>query len=130
VIDGTTVVPKGTKVLGRVLDVDGSGRVKGRASIRLALTDIAQGERMVAITTAAITATSESSTTGDAEIIPGVGGVGTTIGSVARSKKAAGIGSVTGGAVDSGVLLSTKSKAIHYRPATRLNFTLTRSVEM
>jgi hypothetical protein len=39
VIDGTTVVPKGTKVLGRVVDVDGSGRVKGQASIRLALTD-------------------------------------------------------------------------------------------
>src|SRR5262245_26357358 len=40
VIEGKTVLAKGTKVRGRVVDVKESGRVKGRASIQLRLTDI------------------------------------------------------------------------------------------
>src|SRR5687768_4566211 len=40
VIGGTTVVPKGSEVRGRVVEVDDGGRVKGRAYIRLALTEL------------------------------------------------------------------------------------------
>src|SRR5262245_59637513 len=40
VIDGKTVLARGTKVRGRVVDAKESGRVKGRASIQLRLTDI------------------------------------------------------------------------------------------
>src|SRR5437870_4018499 len=45
VIDGTTVLEKGTKVRGYVVEVEDSGRVKGLASIRLVLTDIMQGNK-------------------------------------------------------------------------------------
>jgi hypothetical protein len=106
VVNGATLLPKGTKVRGRVIDADGSGRVKGRAAIRLALTDI------------------------NAEIIAGGAGVGAVIGAITGGKTGAGIGAVTGGGAGTGVVLATKGKEIHYGPETRLNFTLTNSVEL
>ena len=115
VINGATLLPKGTKVQGRVIGVEDSGRVRGQASIRLALSDIAQGNRMVAITTEIFTATVESSTTSDSEIIT-------------RGAKRAGVGGATSGGA--GVVLATKGKEIRYYPHTRLNFTLTNPVGM
>ena len=130
VVDGRTVLPKGTKVRGHVLEVDDSGRVKGRASIRLALTDIMQARQTVAISTLTFAATAESSTTRDAEIIAGGAAVGAVIGAVAGGKKGAGVGAVTGGGAGTGVVLATKGKEIRYPPETRLSFTLAHSVEM
>ena len=130
VINGATLLQKGTTVWGRVIEAEGSGRVKGRASVRLALTAIMQGDRMVAVTTETFAATAESSTTRDAEIIAGGAGVGAVIGAIAGGAKGAGVGAATGGGAGTGVVLATKGKEIRYGPETRLNFTLTNSVEM
>src|SRR2546423_466648 len=65
VIEGTTVLQRGTQLQGRVVAVEGSGRVKGLAGIQLALTDILQGGRMIAITTETFAATAEPSKTRD-----------------------------------------------------------------
>jgi hypothetical protein len=130
VVNGTTVLQKGTKVRGRVMEVEDSGRVKGRASIRLALTDIMQSNNTVAITTDAFAAAADSTQKRDAEIIAGGAGVGAVIGAVAGGKKGAAIGAVTGGGAGTGVVLATKGKEIRYGPETRLNFTLTNSVQM
>ncbi len=91
---------------------------------------IMQGTRMVAITTETFAATADSSQTRDAEIIAGGAGVGAVIGAIAGGKKGAAIGAVTGGGAGTGVVLGTKGKEIHYGPETRLNFTLTNSVEI
>jgi hypothetical protein len=130
VVDGGTVLQKGTKVRGLVIDVEGSDRVKGRASIRLGLTDIIQGNRLIQITTDSFTATAESSTARDAAIIAGGAGVGAAIGAIAGGKKGAAIGSVAGGGAGTGAVLATKGKEIHYAPETRLSFTLVNSVRM
>jgi hypothetical protein len=130
VIDGTTVLPKGTQVRGRVVGVEDSGRVKGLASIRLVLTDIMQGDRVVAITTDTFEATADSSKTRDGQIIAGGAGVGAAIGAITGGKKGAAIGAVTGGGAGTGVVLATKGKEIHYGPETRLSFTLAKSVQM
>jgi hypothetical protein len=130
VINGDTLLQKGTKVRGRVIDADASGRVKGRAAIRLALTDIMQGERAVAITTQTFAATADSTQTRDAEVIAGGAGVGAAIGAIAGGKKGAAIGAATGAGAGTGVVLATKGKEIHYGPETRLNFTLANSVKL
>ena len=130
VVDGRTLLPKGTQVRGRVEGVEDSGRVKGRASIRLALTDIMQGNRMVAITTDTFTATAESTTSRDAAIIAGGAGVGAAIGAIAGGKKGAGVGAIAGGGTGTGAVLATKGKEIRYAPETRLSFTLANSVQM
>jgi len=130
VIDGTTVLPEGQKLRGRVVSVQDSGRVKGLASIRVELTDILQGDTMLAVTTNTLGATAAASTTRDGEIIAGGAGLGAVIGAIAGGGKGAAIGAVTGGGAGTGVVLGTKGKPIHYVPETRLNFTLTKPVHM
>jgi hypothetical protein len=119
VVDGSTILPKGTKVRGRVIGVEDSGRVKGVASIRLELTDIMQGNRTVAITTDTFAATAESSTTRDAEIIGGGAVVGAVIGAIAGGKKGAGIGAISG---------KGEEPVSSSRPRVKRSATLTRRV--
>lgn len=128
--DGVTVLEKGSKVRGRVVEVDDAGRVKGRAGIRLVLTDIVQGSRMIPITTDTFSATADSTQKRDAGVIAGGAGVGAVIGAIAGGKKGAAIGAATGGGAGTGVVLATKGKGIHYGAETPLNFTLTNSVQL
>jgi len=130
VVDGNTLLPKGMKVRGRVIDVEDSGRVKGQASIRLTLTDIMQGNRTIAITTDTFTASADSTTKRDAGIIAGSAGVGAAIGAITGGKKGAGIGAIAGGGAGTGVVLATKGKEIRYPAETGLSFTLANSVQL
>ena len=130
VIDGATVLEKGTSIAGRVVDAEGSGRVKGRASVRLVLTGISKNGRMIPITTNTYSATAAGTEKRDAEVIGGGAGIGAVIGAIAGGKKGAGIGALAGGGGGTGVVLGTKGKEIHYGPETRLNFTLSNLVEL
>lgn len=130
VVNGATLLPKGTLLHGRVIDAQGAGKVKGRASIRLQLTEIVQGNRTVAIDTDTFAAEANSQQKRDAGIIAGGAGVGAAIGAIAGGKKGAGIGAITGGGAGTGVVLATKGNEIHYGPETNLNFTLTNSVKL
>jgi len=130
VIDGRTLLNKGTLLHGRVIDAQGSGKVKGRASIRLELTELLHGKRTVTIATDAFTAEADSQEGRDAGIIAGGTGVGAVIGAIAGGKKGAGIGAIVGGGGGTGVVLATKGNQIHYGPETQLNFTLANSVKL
>jgi len=130
VINGKTILSQGTLLHGRVVDAQGAGKVKGRASIRLELTDIVQGNRTVAITTDTFSATADPTHGRDAGIVAGGAGIGAAIGAIAGGKKGAGIGAITGGGAGTGVVLATKGNEIHYGPETNLNFTLTTSVKL
>jgi hypothetical protein len=130
VIDGNTLIPQGTKVQGRVLAVAQAGHVKGRATIRLELTDIVQGNRTVAITTDPFSATASSSTKRDVEIIGGGAGIGAVIGAIAGGGKGAGIGALVGGGGGTGVALAKGGNELRYGPETRLSFSLANSVQL
>src|SRR5215470_16256427 len=75
VIDGNTVFAKGTKVRGVVVDAKRSGRVKGRASIQLRLTEIVHGGHSLSISTKAYSAVAESTKKRDAALIGGGAGL-------------------------------------------------------
>jgi hypothetical protein len=131
VIDGKTVLAKGTKVRGRVVDAKESGRVKGRASIQLRLTDIIRDNaKDVAISTKTFSAVAEPTKKRDAAIIGGGAGLGAAIGAIAGGGKGAAVGAAVGGGAGTGTVLATKGKEIHYAPETRLTFTLAQSVEI
>jgi hypothetical protein len=128
--DGATLLQQGTQVRGRVVAAEGAGRVKGRSSLSLILTDIVHGDRTIPITTNTYATTSDSQQGRDAGVIAGSTGVGAVIGAIAGGKKGAAIGAATGGGASTGVVLATKGEEIHYGPETRLNFTLTNSVKL
>lgn len=130
IVDGRMIFPKGTKVRGRVVDVRESGKAKGRASIRLALTNILSTDGNLAIQTKPFVAVAEETTKRDAALIAGGAGVGAAIGAIAGGKKGAGIGALVGGGAGTGTVLATKGKDLTYPPETRLSFTLSNPVEL
>src|SRR6266516_968310 len=113
-----------------IVDVQESGRVKGRASIQLTLTEIIRDKgKNVAISTKPFTAVAESTKKRDAGIIAGGAGAGAAIGAIAGGGKGAAIGAAVGGGAGTGTVLATRGKQINYGPETRLLFTLASSVE-
>jgi len=129
-VDGRTVVDRGTKVQGRVVDAEGSGRVKGRANIHLVLTSILDGAKTYPIVTKPFVAEAESTKGRDAGIIGGVAGVGAAIGAIAGGKSGAVKGAVIGGAAGTGTVLATKGKEVEFDSETKLKFTLEKDTEL
>jgi hypothetical protein len=131
VVNGATLLPKGTRVRGHVINAEGSGKVKGRAFVHLELTDIVQANnRLVAIKTSTFEETADSTQARDTGVIAGGAGAGAVIGAILGGKKGAAIGAITGGSAGTGVVLATPGKELHYEPETRLDFTLTNSIEL
>src|SRR5207244_8770382 len=74
VVNGETIVGRGAKVEGRVVDAEGSGRIEGRATIRLVLTSIVDGAKTYPIVTRPYVAEAEATNDRDAGIIDGGAG--------------------------------------------------------
>jgi len=131
IVDGKTVLKKGTKVRGRVVDAKDSGRVKGRASIELTLTQIVRdGHKTINISTKPYSEVAESTKKRDAGIIAGGAGLGAAIGAIAGGGKGAAIGAGVGGGAGTGTVLATKGKEIRFAPEHPLSFTLANSIQL
>jgi hypothetical protein len=130
VVNGKTVLAKGTKVRGRVVDAKGSGRVKGLASLELRLTEVIRNGKPIEISTKTYTAVAEKSTKRDATIVGGAAGIGAAIGAIAGGGKGAAIGAAAGGAGGTGTVLATKGKEVRYGAEDLLSFTLSAPVQI
>ena len=131
VIDGEAVLRKGTRLRGRVVEAKGSGRVKGRASIELRLTELTFNDgKSVEIVTKTYSAVAQATKKRDAAIIGGGAGLGAVIGAIAGGGKGALLGAAVGGGTGTGAVLVTKGKEIRYPAETRLQFTLSRPIEI
>ena len=122
---GTAVaLNRGTTLRGKVLAVEGSGRVSGKASMQLALTEIERNGKSIPISTEIMAVEADGSTGRDAGVIGGGAGVGAIIGAIAGGKKGAAKGAVIGGAAGAGTVLITKGKEVDFPVETRLTFKL------
>jgi hypothetical protein len=130
VVNGNTVVGKGTKVQGRIVDAEGSGRVKGRANIRMVLTSIIDGEKSFPIVTKPLVAEAEGSKGRDAALIGGAVGLGAAIGAIAGGGDGAAKGALIGGGAGAGTVLATKGKEVEFDPESKLRFTLGEAAEL
>jgi hypothetical protein len=92
VAGGQTVLAKGAKVSGRVIEAVSSGRLKGPASITLELTQV--GGR--AVRTDALRVDGKSHLLRNVALIGGGAGAGAIIGGLAGGKKGAAIGAAVG----------------------------------
>lgn len=130
VVDGKTVLPQGTQVIGRVVDAKESGRVKGRASLSLALTSVVYNGKTVPVETQTYVGVAKSTKKRDAGVIGGAAGVGAVIGAIAGGGKGAATGAAIGGAGGTGAVLATRGEDVHYPPETRLTFVLSKVAEL
>ncbi len=130
VVDGKTVVDKGSSVMGRVVDVKDSGRVKGLASLSLVLTSVVCDGKTVPLETKTYVGVAKSTKKRDAGVIGGAAGIGAAIGAIAGGGKGAATGAAIGGAGGTGVVLSTRGEDVHYPPETRLSFVLAKAAEL
>jgi len=130
VIGGTTVLQKGAKVHGRVVAADGSGRVKGLASLTLALTDVTQDGKTTPITTKNWGMEAKSTKKKDAAKVGIAAGIGTAIGAIAGGGSGAAKGAAVGAGAGTGVVLATKGDEVELGPETRMKFTLEQPVEL
>ena len=130
IVNGETIVERGATVQGRVVDAEGSGRVKGTANIQLALLSIDAGSKSYPIATRPYVAEAEATKGRDAGVIAGGGGIGAAIGAIAGGKKGAAKGALIGGVAGTGAVLATKGKEVEFNSETKLNFTLEKSAEL
>jgi hypothetical protein len=127
-VNGKTALDRGTKVLGKVVDAEGSGRVKGRANMRLALTGIVYNGKTIPVTTQPFVAEADATKGRDAAVVGGGAGLGAAIGAIAGGKKGAATGAVIGGAAGGGTVLATKGKEVEFPAESKITFTLSNAV--
>jgi hypothetical protein len=125
-VGGRVVARKGAEVTGRVADADAGGRVRGRATIAVALTSLRLADgRTLALETGRVEKEAESSAKKDAAKI-GIGaGIGAAIGAIAGGGKGAAIGAGVGGAAGTGTVLATRGNAATIPSESVLTFRLT-----
>jgi hypothetical protein len=121
-VGGTVVAPRGSAVTGVVTQTDPGGRIKGKASLSVRLTEVA-GRR---IATSSVTQVARSGVKGDM-VKTGIGsGIGAAIGAIAGGGKGAAIGAGAGAGGGAGVVLATRGPAAEIAPESVLRFTLAR----
>jgi hypothetical protein len=131
VIDGFVIAEKGSNVRGKITSLDAPGRVKGRASISLELTEIntTDGQR-VEIRTDTYRSEAASGKKGDVAKIGAGAAIGAIIGAIAGGGKGAAIGAGVGGAAGGGTVLATKGEDVRLTSETRLTFRLAENVTL
>ena len=119
------IAPKGATVEGTITNSDPGGRVKGVASIAVALTRITLADgRKVAISTSVYGKKARTTKKKDALKIGGGAGIGAAIGAIAGGGKGAAIGAAVGGGAGTGVVLATRGDPAVIPAESRLTFSL------
>jgi hypothetical protein len=129
-VNGVEVLKRGSKIEGKVVAAEGSGRVSGKASMTITLTSIQDNGKAVALSTKDLAAEAESSTGRDVKVIGGTTGVGAIIGAIAGGKKGAATGAIIGGAAGTGTVLATKGKEVEYPAESKLTFIIDRDLRL
>jgi hypothetical protein len=122
--NGVAVLDRGAKVWGKVSDVEGSGRVKGLANMRLTLTAVEHNGRKLPVVTKSYFVEAESTKGRDAAVVGGGAGIGAAIGAITGGKKGAATGAAIGGAAGGGTVLATKGKEVDFPAESKITFTL------
>ena len=116
---GEATLPAGSELRGHVLSVSRPGKVKGRASLSLAFTQLAVGGKTYAISTRRISLLAPPEHGKDAKVIGGGAGAGAIVGALVDGKEGAAKGALVGGAAGTGVVLTTRGKDVSIPAGSR-----------
>lgn len=123
-VDEVVLAPAGAAVTGVVLSSDQGGKVKGKASISVALKSITTTHGPLAIQTNSRMAVARSTVKRD--VVRGgiMTGAGAAIGAIVGGGKGAAIGAGVGGGAGVATAMATKGDAAMFPPESVLAFTL------
>jgi len=124
VIDGKTVIPEGAEVQGLVVDARHSGRLMGRARLRLALEDVDVNGTDYQIRTDSAVRIGGNHKKRNWILIGGGGGGGALIGAIAAGGKGALIGGPIGAGAGLTAAMITGKKDVRLPAETPLTFRL------
>ena len=125
VVDGFVIADRGSRVIGKVITAERSGRVKGTSDLTIALTQIHTTDgQTVNIETTPWNKQGQQTKKRDGAEIAGGAALGAIIGAIAGGGKGAAIGAGSGGAAGTGVVLTQRGKEATFPAETRLTFTL------
>ena len=130
VMNGVTVLKKGTDVTGTIVEAKQSGRVKGKARMSLTLSSFEAGQQTVALQTNTLTVEAGGSKGRDAGRIGVATGAGAGIGAIADGGDGAAKGAVIGAAVGVGATLLTRGKEVEFGAEQLFSFKLENSVKL
>jgi hypothetical protein len=128
--DGATLLPRGTRFTGHVVESKPSGRLKGRAVLSLTLDSVLWNGAERPISTASTTRVSARHKKRDLVLIGGGAGTGATIGAIAGGPVGAVVGAAAGGVAGTATALVTGKKNVTLPPETVLAFPLRSSVRL
>ena len=124
-IDGTTVMPAGTELVGAVTAAEGSGRVKGRARVAYRFNSVSVGGERYDLQTAPLSHLAPATKGEDATKIAIGAGAGAALGAILGGGDGAAKGAAIGGAGGTGVVLATKGKEVRLGPGADVSTKLT-----
>ena len=120
VVDGVVVIPRGAYVQGRVMESVSAGRLGGRASMRIELTDISHNNQFIPIIT------DVQGTAGEESDTAAKTGTGAAIGGILGGWSGVAKGAVIG----LGVSAATKGRQIEILSDTLMEFRIQQPVGM
>lgn len=124
VLEGKTIVPRGTPFIGHVTESEASGRLEGRAVLELTLDSFALGGKDYRVHTASIDRVSTSHKKRNVEMIGGGAGLGALIGGLAGGGKGALIGAGAGAGAGTAGAAATGKKEVAVAAESLLSFPL------
>lgn len=124
VIEGKTVIPKGARAEGVIVEAKEAGRIKGRARLQLALQSVDVNGQNCPVHTFSSHEAGPSHKKHHLLWIGGGAGGGVLIGALAGGGMGAAIGGPVGAAAGATVALVTAKRDVKLRPETPLSFRL------
>jgi hypothetical protein len=128
VIDNKTVIPQGAQAEGLVVDAHESGRLRGRARLRLALESIDVNGKTYEIRTSSASRVGGKHKKRNLALIAGGGGGGALIGALAAGGEGALIGGPVGAGAGTAAAFITGKKDIRLPAETPVTFELAEPV--
>jgi hypothetical protein len=124
VVGADVIAPKGAKAKIKLADAEESGKIKGKTSLTLQLTQVEIGDRMVEIDSSDVSKESGSRGARTAKSAAAVGAIGAIIGGIAGGGKGAAIGAGAGAAAGAGAQVVMDPQKVKIPSETVLKFTL------
>ena len=121
---GVIAIPRGSAVMGRIVDAREAAHFKGAALLSVELTEVTARGKKVAVVTDAYSKEGTARGKNTAEKAGGGAALGAIIGALAGGGKGAAIGGLAGGAAGTGVNAATRGQQAVIPTETLINFRL------